>query len=192
MTTMRNGRMALLALTLAASFGATHAEGFRPVIGTSITGGGETLATVNYTDGTTQKVRSGGLVHIFGGVEYQGASFAVQGNVGYHVDDSNARNGSVKFARVPVELLAFWKLTDSFRLGAGVRKAGSAKLSSSGAASNVGNFTLESKLGEVVQGEYFFVADRASVLFRYVAEDYKVNGTSISGKHAGVGVSWRF
>ena len=179
-------------LAVAGALSTAQAQGLKPLLGASITAGGETLATVVFTDGSTQKVKSGGLVHLFGGLEYQGASWALQANVGYHVDDTNAKNGSVKFARVPVEVLAFWKASDTFKLGGGVRKAGSAKVTSSGAASNIGSINLDSKLGVVLQGEYFFTADKASVLFRYVSEDYKVNGVSISGKHAGVGLAYRF
>ena len=101
---------------------AMAAEGIRPVFGMAVTGGGEKLATVVYTNGTTQTVKSGGLLHLFGGVEYEAASYAIQANVGYHVDDTNATNGSVKFARMPVELLAFWKATDAWRFGGGVRR----------------------------------------------------------------------
>ena len=109
---------ALILMALAACASPTlAAEGFRPLLGATITGGGETLATVLYTDGSTQEVRSGGLVHLFAGIEYQGAGFAVQANVGHHVDDTSGRNGSVKFARVPVELLGFWRVSDSIRLG---------------------------------------------------------------------------
>ncbi len=171
---------------------ALAAEGLRPVFGFSVTGGGETLASVTYTDGSTQKVKSGGLVHLFGGVEYQGAGYAVQANVGYHVDDTSARNGSVKFARVPVELLGFWQLSDTWRLGGGLRKASNAKITSSGAASNVGSATFEGKAGVVLQGEYRFWGETASVLLRYVAEDYTINRSTISGNHVGLGIAFRF
>ena len=168
------------------------AEGLRPVFGMGVTGGGEKLATVVYTNGSTQSVKSGGLLHLFGGLEYEAASFAILGNVGYHVDDTNASNGSVKFARMPVELLAFWKANDAWRFGGGVRKAGSAKISSSGAASNVGNITLDSKAGLVLQGEYSFWSERGSVYVRSVTEKYTVNKVDISGNHVGLGFAFRF
>ena len=178
--------------TLALASTAFAGEGLRPVFGMAVTGGGEKLATVVYTNGNTQTIKSGGLLHIFGGVEYEAPAFAIQANVGYHVDDTTASNGSVKFARVPLELLAFWKATDSWRLGGGVRKAGSAKISSSGAASNVGGSTLDSKLGVVLQGEYTFWGDRGSVFLRQVSEKYTVNRVDISGNHVGLGFAFRF
>lgn len=187
---MKIRHMAVAALAIAAT-SIAHAQGFKPVLGMSVTGGGETLATVTYTDGSTQKIRSGGLVHLFGGVEYESATFAVQANLGYHVDDSNARNGSVKFSRVPVELIGFWRTTDQVRLGLGVRKATGAKLSSSGAAANVGGGSLDSKPGFIVQGEFAF-SPMISMLLRFVAEDYEVGTAKIGGNHGGLGVAFRF
>jgi hypothetical protein len=191
---MKIRQMAVATLAIAATtfaFGTAQAQGFKPVLGLSVTGGGETLATVTYTDGSTQKIRSGGLVHLFGGVEYESATFAVQANVGYHVDDSNARNGSVKFSRVPVELIGFWRTTEQVRLGLGLRKATGAKLSSSGAAANVGGGSLDSKPGVIVQGEYAF-SPTVGLLLRFVAEDYEVGNAKIGGNHGAVGVAFRF
>lgn len=167
------------------------AQGFRPVFGASLTGGGETLVTVQYTNGSSQNIKSGGLFQVFGGVEYVGTSAAVQATIGYHVDDTTANNGSVKFARMPAELLGFWKLNDTIWLGGGVRKANNAKVSSSGAASNLGSVKFGSKVGAVVQGEYFF-SPNGSAFLRYVAEDYTVGNASLSGNHVGLGASLRF
>ena len=178
--------------TLALTTSSWAASGLRPVFGVAITGGGEKLVTVTYVNGSTQTVKSGGLLHMFGGLEYDAAAFAIQANVGYHVDDTSATNGSVKFARMPLELLAFWKASDTWRLGGGVRKAGSAKISSSGAASNVGSATLDSKAGLVLQGEYTYWGDRGSVYLRYVSETYSVNRVDISGNHLGLGLAYRF
>jgi hypothetical protein len=181
-----------LALAAACSTPALAADGLRFTLGTALTGGGEKLATVTYIDGDSQDVRSGGLVHLWLGFEHQTGAFTVQGNVGYHVDDTSAKNGSVKFKRTPVELLGFWHVSDSVRLGGGVRKATGAELNSSGAAASVGNFGFESKLGLVLQGEYFVTGDKFSVYGRYVAEDYTLSGQKISGNHVGAGVAYRF
>ncbi len=166
---------------------------FKGVVGATLTGGGEKLATVTYTNGTSQNIKSGGLLHIFGGVEFAATdAFAIQATVGYHVDDTNAKNGSVKFSRVPVELLGFWKPADSFRVGLGLRKTSSAKLSSSGdAVGSIGNTKLEGKAGAVLQGEYLF-SPSGSGFVRYVSENYTVNKASVSGNHVGIGASFRF
>jgi hypothetical protein len=180
-------------LTALAAMPALAADGLRPVIGVAVTGGGETLATARYTDGSTQNIKSGGLVHLFGGFEYRSGALSMQANIGYHVDDTTANNGSVKFSRMPIEVLGFWHASDTVRLGGGFRRAGSAKLSGSGAASSVGNLTFTGKGGVVLQGDYFFGADnRASAYLRYVIEDYTLRGITVSGNHLGLGAAYRF
>ena len=171
------------------------AEGFQPVIGMSLTGGGKTLLKVEMENGSTQRVSSGGLVHLFGGVEYRAPMSPVsfQATVGYHADSIGASNGDASFTRVPFELLGFWHPADNFRLGGGLRKATSAEFRSSGAA-DVGDFNMRTTLGFVLQGEYLF-GEHASVFLRYVHEDYKSNllqGGEVSGDHGGLGISYRF
>jgi hypothetical protein len=189
------GSLTLSAVVAASALCATQAfagDTFKGVLGVTLTGGGDKLATVTYTNGNSQNIKSGGLLHIFGGVEYVPTNaFALQATVGYHVDDSNAKNGSVKFSRVPVEVLGFWKAADTWRFGLGLRKTSGAKLTSSGEASNIGNFKLDSKLGAVLQGEYLFNPS-GSVFVRYVGEKYTVNKVGVSGNHVGLGTSFRF
>jgi len=180
--------IAPVALALSAT---AYAEGLRPVVGASLTGGGKTLVTVQYTNGDEQKIRSGGLVHLFGGAEYESEQFAVQANVGYHVNDTHARNASVRFSRWPVELIGFWKIDANLRWGVGVRKATSAKVASSGAASNIGSQSFDSKAGLILQGEYLF-AQHFSGLLRVVREDYTVNDATVQGNHIALGATYRF
>jgi hypothetical protein len=165
--------------------------GFKPVLGALVTSGGDTLVTVRYTDGTSQNIKSGGLLGLFGGVEYDSGTMVVQATIGYHVDDTNASNGSVKFVRYPVELLGFWKASEQWRVGGGFRKAMNARVTSSGAARpGIGGTDFDSKAGLVLQAEYLF--DRWSVFGRYVAEEYTVGRQTVDANHIGLGVSFRF
>jgi hypothetical protein len=182
------------ALALAAS-SIFAAEGFRPVIGVSLTGGGETLLKVEFENGDTQRVSSGGLVHLFGGFEYRAPAspLTIQGTVGYHTDGIGATNGDANFSRVPLELLAFWNTADNFRLGGGLRKAASSRFTSSSAV-DVGDFNLRSTIGFVLQAEYL-IGEHSSVFVRYVDESYKSNhlvGGEVDGNHGGLGFSYRF
>ncbi len=164
---------------------------WRPLLGVSATTGGDTLVSVAYTDGTRQNVKSGGLVHLFGGVEYDTGAVVVQATLGYHTDDTNASNGSVKFSRYPVELLGLWKAPGAWRVGGGVRKALGARVSSSGAARpGVGGARFGSELGVVLQGEYVF--GDGSVFLRQVRERYTVDRRTVDGDHVGIGVAFRF
>lgn len=182
----------LLAATAALGAGTAHAE-TQAVLNALVTGGGETLATVEYTDGTSKDISSGGLIQLSAGLEYRQADspVAVQVTLGYHVDNSTASNGSVRFSRFPLEALVMWQPQDWLRAGVGFRKALNADLRSSGAASSVGNFDFKSQLGMVVQGEYV-VNRNFSIVLRWVSEKYEVNGADIDGSHVGLGMSVRF
>lgn len=186
------------ALAVAATAPAFAAEGnVRPVIGATFTGGGKTLIEVEMDDGGTREISSGGLTHLFAGVEYRepGAPWSVQATFGYHFDSIEADNGSMRFSRMPVEVLGFWHANDNVRLGGGLRKALGSEFDTSGAGSDIApEFSMRSSVGLVLQGEYLF-GEHASVFVRYVHEKYESNhlvGGEVSGHHGGIGFAWRF
>ena len=88
-----------------------------------ITAGGDKLATVTFTDGTSTSIRAGGLVQLGAGLLWQpaGGPIAVQTTFNYHVDDVNASNGSLRFSRYPLEVLDFYTGVPRWRFGAGPR-----------------------------------------------------------------------
>jgi hypothetical protein len=183
---------AVLALSATAAPPALANDGFRAVFGLNLTFGGETLTTITYTNGDSKNIKSGGLSQIFGGAEFRTGRFAVQANVGYHSDGSSARNGDITFSRIPVEVLSFFHVADSVRLGGGIRKATNVKIKGSGDASSFGRTRFDSDVGLVLQGEYLFGGGRYSVLGRYVFEKYKTSFSSVKGDHGGIGFSFRF
>lgn len=171
---------------------AAHADvaGFA---GLGITGGGDKLATVEYTNGDTQNINSGGLVEFRGGAEYRAPNqpWAVQASIGYHVDRTAARNGDITFSRWPIELIGLWSAAPNVRLGAGLRYATNARLSSSG-ASYIGNYDMSASTGAIVEAEYLFTP-HMGLAARYVSERYKFdNGVSVDGNHVGVHFSYYF
>lgn len=162
----------------------------RGVLGIGATGGGDTLATVIYTDGTTDSIKAGGLVHVFGGAEFRvGPQFTVQATVGYHVDEtSGASNGSLRFSRYPIELLGHFQVAPQFRLGGGARFVSSAKIDSRGVLAG-SRIDFDSTVGGVVEGEWL-VTPSIGLKLRYVSEKYKANGVSVDGNHGGFYFSW--
>jgi len=185
-------------LALAAAAPAFAVEGFRPVVGIELTGGGKTLVEVEFEgDRPNQKISSGGLTHIFGGVEYRdpNGQFAIQTTIGYHFDRVDAKNASLSFSRVPLEVLGFWNANEHIRLGGGLRKAFNSRFETSGDASNdFSDFNMRSSIGFVLQGEYMF-GEHMSVFLRYVNENYKSShlvGGEVDGDHGGLGFSYRF
>ncbi|MEY4749015.1 MAG: hypothetical protein RIQ60_1229 [Pseudomonadota bacterium] len=178
---------------LAASGGVAYAQApsARPFLGMALTGGGEELASFSLTNGRTETVTTGGLLELKAGIDFQLAGpFSLRGSVGYHVDSSNASNGSFRFERFPFELLGFWSGSQNVRLGGGLRQASSARTSGTGLASGL-NANFKASPGLVFEAEYFF-SPGLSVSGRGVSETYRVNGADISGNHVGVGINFYF
>jgi hypothetical protein len=191
---------AALAPTLAHA-GLDNGNPIHPLVGIAITGGGDKLSSVEYTNGDTVDITAGGLVQIYGGVEYheKGSPFGFQGTFGYHVDSAGARNGNQRFQRWPLEAIALYNVAPQFRLGIGARYASSAKFTSDGAG-YVGNADFSSRLGAIFMGEWL-ITPSMGLQLRYVNEKYKVDGydsngdpvrATIDGSHGGIGFNYYF
>lgn len=190
--------LALASLLIAGTAQAQSRPGetVRPFFGMGLTFGGDRLEEFDFSNGTSSTVRTGGIIHLQAGVDVAlGGPISMQANIGYHADSANGSNGDYEFTRMPVELLAFVSLTDSFRLGGGVRHAFDAQVNSSGA---VGGFDsdFKARTGIVVEGEYFF-AERVSVKVRAVSEKFEgksgvYRGRTFDATHGGVYGSFYF
>jgi hypothetical protein len=184
------GAIALATIGSAQAQDQTLGRTVRAFIGAGLTGGGDSLATVVFTNGTTEDVRAGQLVHLYGGVEFRLAPlFTVQTSLGYHVDDtSRFSNGSLRFSRVPVELLAHYQIDNRVRLGGGARFVNNAKLEGHGVLSG-NRIDFDSTVGAVIEGEYL-VTPSIGLKLRYVNEKYKTGGVSVDGSHGGFYFTW--
>ena len=190
---------AALAPTLAHA-GLDSDNPIHPLAGVALTAGGDKIASVEFTDGDSRDITAGGLVQLYGGVEYheKGSPFGLQATFGYHFDNTSARNGDQRFSRWPFEVIALYNVAPKFRLGVGARYASSAKFTSDGAA-DVGSFDLTSHLGGLVMGEWL-VTPSMGLQLRYVNEKYKVKYYSgetvqevtVDGSHGGVGFNYYF
>jgi hypothetical protein len=185
---------ALATFALTASAQGQDKRAVRPLIGIGLTFGGDKLATADFTDGTSDTIRAGGLVTFYGGVEFRATeALAVQATVGYHVDDTRAAsNGSLRFSRYPVDVLALFSVNDKVRLGGGVEFVNSPKLAGRGA---VGNFTVEFKnsAGLVLEGEYLFTRS-FGMKARAASHTFKVQGSSeeVNGSYGGLMLNYYF
>ena len=165
---------------------------FHPLVGIAITGGGDKLSSVEFQHGGSKDITAGGLVQVYGGVEYheKGSPLGFQGTFGYHFDNTSADNGSQRFERFPLELIALYSFDPKFRVGLGARYATSAKFKSSGAG-DVGDFNFKSQLGGILMGEWL-ITPSMGLQLRYVHETYKINDVSIDGSHGGIGFNYYF
>ncbi len=162
----------------------------RGVLGMGLTGGGDTLATVVYTDGSTDSIKSGGLVHVFGGAEFRlGQQVTMQATVGYHIDETTgASDGSLRFSRYPIELLAHYHVAPNVKLGGGARFVNNAKIDSRGVLSGA-RVEFDNTVGAVIEGEWM-VTPTIGLKLRYVSERYKASGVSVDANHGGFYFSW--
>jgi len=196
--------LAFAAATLAPTLAHAGLDGdnpIHPLIGIAITGGGDKLSSVEYSNGYSKDITAGGLVQVYGGIEYheKGSPFGFQGTIGYHFDNTSADNGNQRFQRWPIEGIALFNVAPAWRLGVGARFAAAAKFTSDGAG-YVGNADFNSRLGAILMGEWL-ITPSMGLQLRYVSEKYKVDGVdnngapiraTIDGSHGGIGFNYYF
>lgn len=193
-----------LAACLAASAGAARAQTYevvqpietRPlrfVVGAGLTHGGDKLATAYYEDGDEIELRAGDTIALLAGVDYRfSPQFSVQGTVGYHLDSAPARNGDMRFVRVPLELLGYYHVNDKLRAGGGIRFVTNTEFRSSG-ASDIGDYRFEDSASAVAELEYM-VARQVGVKLRYVNDRFEEKrfGGKVKGDHVGLLANFYF
>lgn len=177
----------------------------RPFLSIAYTNGGDTLASVKFTDGSSSSIKAGGETLFKGGLDYQVIpAFSLQASYGLHTDSTKeAKNGGLDFKRTAVEGMGFWNATPHFRAGLGFRKTSDARVTGNGAAS-LSTIHFTSSTGTVIEGEFLtsvMAFGRGGLSLRYVNEKYSpssvdgigaVTGPSVDGSHFGIGFSWYF
>jgi hypothetical protein len=189
---MKQTVIVCLAALAAASSAQAQYGGVRGILGMGLTSGGDTLASIQYTDGGSADIRAGGLMHFYGGLEVRLApQVTMQGTIGYHVDETSSNsNGALRFSRYPLEWLAHVQISPNVRVGGGVRFVNDAKVSGSGVLSSV-EIDYGSTTGGVLEGEYL-VAPNIGLKLRFVGEKYtpSAGGPSADGNHVGFFFNW--
>ena len=159
--------------------------------------GGEKLVAGNYSNGDSWSIRAGQGLELSVGAELPiQPDWSARLTMGWQQDTTNAKNGSVKFTRYPIELLGIYKLNEQWRLGAGLHKSNSPKLTSSGAAS-FGNYEFEASGGLTLMAQYKLGPATGgerrwsnAIEVRFIQEKFKLKGSmsdSASGNHVAVG-----
>ncbi|MBV1774541.1 hypothetical protein KSF73_02310 [Burkholderiaceae bacterium DAT-1] len=174
---------------------------FRFIVQAGLTGGGDKLATVETSKGT-DKLYAGNLVQLGAGVVFQSQDYpiALQATLNYHVDNRHYKNGDATFSRFPFEVLGFYQFSPQWRIGAGIRHIGTAKLKlDADGASESAEYAGENS--SVIELGYA-MNDRVWLSGRYVHETLKLqkyNGIDVSrhqlttdGSHVGIFMSAQF
>ncbi|WP_148415288.1 hypothetical protein [Noviherbaspirillum massiliense] len=201
--------LSLAGTALAAPFLAHAADpnpGVHFILTGGLTDGGDTILTARYRNGYSDNIKSGGLVQLGAGVlvQMKDVPLATSFTVNYHVDDASARNGSLRFERVPLELLAFYTGVERWRFGGGVRFVQSPKATSD-VDDEKETLKFKNTTGAVLEAG-FGITPSAWINVRYVSEKYRpkrftaANGVttdvsgepSIDGSHFGVNFLYQF
>lgn len=171
-------RLLIMGVLLAMSAGAQAEVGFFGSVGYNH--GGDDLATIIFTDGSSQTIKAGsglalnlGLVHDFGGT-----SFALQSTIGYLVENTSAANTNARFSRYPVEVTGFWRQADH-RFGAGLVNHFSPTLDLDNLG---GTLDFDRASGFVIEYGYRMFS------MRYTSIEYSVSGYSGGIDGSGIGI----
>jgi len=220
---IRNNKL-IAALALSAACTGAHALNDQPAVGQSattsfatapgahfilnggLTYGGDTLVTVNYSDGSSGKVKAGSFVQLGAGMlfQMQDNPVALQITANYHYDLERGSNGSVLFYRYPIEALAYYTGNERWRLGGGVRYVAN-PMRTINLNGTMYRISFDNAFGLVGEAGYaitpdFWVNVRA-VLEKYQPRDYTINGAfsanmstspSVNGNHLGVNFTYQF
>ena len=171
-------------------------QGLRYFVGLDLGGGGETLVDLQFTNGNTESIKTGGGPQAKGGLEYRfGPTSAVRASFGYEYDNVSGVNGEATFSRRPVEVMGMWNFTDNVRLGLGLRYVTGAKFTSSGDIRGLGRFELGSSPGPVLETEYLYgpwYTTHLGFSFRMVGDRYHYGDTKVNGNHFAIGANYYF
>ncbi len=188
----------MTAVAVMAACACAHAEGsnWRFLLGMGLANGGEqitegTITTVGTSDVRQFQIKTGDGLQFRVGADYRlMPRFSLQASVGYSSTAPMGMNGSLTFTTMPVELLAFLDLSNSLRIGGGVRKT-QADMKATGVAEGwIGAGTYTGSDGGVVELQYltpFSAQDKTQfgVSLRYVTETFTHDrtGTRFNGNH---------
>jgi hypothetical protein len=118
--------------------------------------GGTELAHVEWSDGKESRLKAGQLLTFAAGALYHPAApWALEGTVGYKFDQVNGSNGSIKFTRIPVDLVGSY-VYRGHRLGAGVTAHLAPKFSCDAAGLCSDSVSYGTALGAIAQYAYGF------------------------------------
>jgi len=179
------------AILLALLCVALRVEGaeIRPLIKAGGDFGGDTMVTVAFDDGDTQKIRANQGFYIGGGA----AIIDAERNMEYHLSAAikfyfvDADNGDVEWTRVPLEALAFYRL-QHVRLGGGLTYHVNPRLEGSGFATPL-DIKFKNPLGVVLQADWR-ATESLGLGVRYTFLEYEAKGNFAgTAKASGFGLA---
>jgi hypothetical protein len=186
-------KRAFLAAAALCAATASQAADVRPFVKAGADVGGDTLVTVVFVGGDTERIKANEGFYFGGGISVRNEAKTLEGefSVGYKMNTITASNGDVDWTMMPVEALLFYRLPQ-WRLGGGVAYHLNPKLDGSGVVGGL-NVNFDDAFGIVLQADYL-ISPRFAVGVRYTDVKYEVSGGGGSAKSGGIGgtISYRF
>ena len=190
---MRNALVTVLLLLVAAT---AQAVEFKGVVGFGMDFGGDVLLSGTYTDGSTWEAKANQGLVLNGGIVMVTGSFETQATIGYKFGGPQAKNGSVTFDEMPIDLLEFYR-TSNIRSGLGISYLSSPKLvvDIPGSIKN-GTYKFDNAIAYVAQIGWAPEKSPFSIDLRYTMVKFKQSGVAnaqdVNGNVVGLYMSYFF
>lgn len=185
-----------LAMLLLNSIGSSTAQAdeLKGIFSLGSNFGGATLATLAYTDGTTTDIKVNNSLAMNVGAVRVDESFETQATIGYQFSGPIAKDGSISWNAIPVELIEFYRV-DLVRMGLGLSYNINPQLTIKVPGTNK-TYSFENAFGTIVQIDWSPPKQLFNIAFRYTAIEYKQSGVNnprgIGGNAAGIYINYYF
>ncbi|ROH93784.1 peptidoglycan-binding protein [Stagnimonas aquatica] len=148
--------------------------------------GGETVATVGFTNGSTQDVDTGQGVTLAGGLYFRPVEAVdIRATAGYKLVTTKASNADITLTRYVLKLTADYLLPGGFRIGAGPVQHMNIKFDGDGIGPNL---EFDNALGYVAQLGWKWLA----VSYTGMKYQLKNSAQEIDANNVGATFTWEF
>ncbi len=144
-----------------------------PIMSLGLHVGGDKLAEVNFTDGSTESLTAGGGLSLAAGVLFhtgESTGPETQLTIGWQDDSSTASNGDLTFDRFPLEIIQFYRM-DQLRGGLGLTYHMKPSIEGTGFASQE-NVDFDNAIGVVFEVDYMLANSNMYLGGRYTNIKY--------------------
>lgn len=162
------------------------------IVELALTEGGKTPARVyfEYEDGDveSENIEAGSSLYFYGGMQFSSTVFPLRLTLGYFADSVRARDSSVSFSRMPLELMGLYT-NGAHAIGLGPTYHLSPELDL--ADVGLGRQEANDALGLVLMYEYTF-DDIYAFGVRYTNISYDFDGEALDGSNLGLVAEMKF
>lgn len=157
--------------------------------------GGDTMFEVEFDNGDRDKIKAGGLLHIEAGKQFNlfadKPAMQTEFTVGYKTDSVNASNGDLKFSRITLNAMQYYRYSEKVRFGLGATYHMNPTIDIDILGID-GKVELDDVLGFMLAADYAY-SEQVNFGARATMIDYEVpNSRDVSGNSVGAYVSFRF